>query len=137
MKNIIIDTNIVISAAISGGIPAAAILWVVNHRQQFKWIVSQEILQEYKTVLSRPRLKLNNIKQQEWFDLLDDSTQLIEVNIDIDFIRDPKDAKFIACAIVANANYLITGDKDFADAEMLNNTQVVSASMFLTLNNVI
>ena len=75
--------------------------------------------------MSRPRLKLTEVQQEEWLSLLDDSTTLIEVNTSIDFPRDRKDAKFLACAVAANADFLITGDRDFSEVQRLVNMQII------------
>jgi predicted nucleic acid-binding protein len=53
------------------------------------------------------------------------------VKIEVDFPKDRKDAKFIACALAGNADFLITGDRDFTEVETLGNTQIVSVSGFL------
>jgi uncharacterized protein len=45
-------------------------------------------------------------------------------------IIDQKDAKFLACALAGNADYLITGDGDFDEALRLITTAIVSVSMF-------
>ncbi|MEA5489629.1 putative toxin-antitoxin system toxin component, PIN family [Pseudanabaena sp. CCNP1317] len=88
---------------------------------------------EYKAVLMRKKLKLSTEQQQRWLKIIDAFTTTIDVSISVDFPRDPKDAKFLECAIAANAAYLITGDRDFDDISDLQNTQVVSASMFLEM----
>jgi len=103
---VIFDTNVLVSAAIADRNPEAVILFVVGN-SEIEWVVSAEILTEYKEVLSRRRLKLTPDQKQRWFTLLDEITLLIDVNIDIDFPRDQKDAKFLACAIAADANFLI------------------------------
>ena len=41
-----------------------------------------------------------------------------------------KDAKFLACALAAEADFLITGDSDFNEASKLNETKLVSVSQF-------
>ncbi len=51
----------------------------------------------------------------------------------IDFPRDRKDAKFLACAISSGADYLITGDKDFEDVPDLGVTKIVTVSQFLEI----
>ncbi|WP_342593584.1 putative toxin-antitoxin system toxin component, PIN family [Pseudanabaena galeata] len=91
------------------------------------------MLAEYKAVLMRKKLKLSTEQQQRWLKIIDAFTTTIDVSISVDFPRDPKDAKFLECAIAANAAYLITGDRDFDDISDLQNTQVVSASMFLEM----
>ena len=58
---------------------------------------------------------------------------LVEVNEKIDFPRDQKDAKFLACSLSSNAEYLITGDKDFEDAHKMGVTTVISVAEFKRL----
>ena len=129
---VLIDTNILVSAAIRDGIPETVIQFIVD-RPEFEWIVSQEIVTEYIEVLQRRKLKLTAEVQQEWIDLLQTVTRLIEVNIEVDFPRDRKDAKFLACAIAASTDFLITGDRDFKDVQILENTTILSVRDFKKL----
>lgn len=129
---VVIDTNILVSAAIAGRKPASIITWIINE-PDYEWVVSKEILAEYQEVLSRRKLKLTDVQKERWFDLIQDSTKLIDVSIEIDFPRDQKDAKFIACALSANADFLITGDRDFTEVQSLENTLIISVSLFAEL----
>jgi len=132
MIKIIVDTNILISASLTGRHPEAVILCLVSNLD-FMWVVSEEILAEYKAVLMRKKLKLSTEQQQRWLKIIDAFTTTIDVNISVDFPRDPKDAKFLECAIASNADYLVTGDRDFDEISDLQNTRVVSASRFLEI----
>ena len=58
---------------------------------------------------------------------------LVDVNIVVEFPRDQKDAKFLACALSAEADYLITGDKDFEEAHKTGVTTVISVAEFKRL----
>ena len=129
---VVIDTNILVSAAIAGRKPASVITWVIN-QPDYEWVVSEEILAEYQEVLSRRKLKLTDVQKERWLDLIQCSTKLIDVSIEIDFPRDQKDAKFIACALSANADFLITGDRDFTEVQSLEKTLIISVSMFAEL----
>jgi uncharacterized protein len=100
---VIIDTNILVSAVLKGREPRAAIQFIVDS-PDYEWIVSAEIIAEYK-----------------------------DVNVEIDFTRDRKDAKFLACAVAADADFLITGDLDFTEAQTLVNTTIISVSLFKSL----
>jgi predicted nucleic acid-binding protein len=51
----------------------------------------------------------------------------------VDFSRDLKDAKFLACAIAAEADFLITGDRNFTEIKNLGKTIIVSVSKFQKL----
>jgi putative PIN family toxin of toxin-antitoxin system len=132
---IVIDTNILVSAAIADGNPEKVILFVAENND-FQWIVSDYILSEYKKVLNRKKLKLSEEQKHKWFNILDNLTVLIEVDLNIDFPRDRKDAPFVACAIIASADYLITGDQDFSDAQKLIETKITSVADFLKQMNI-
>ena len=71
--------------------------------------------------------------RSQWFEVFDRVTTEIEVEIEVDFPRDQKDAKFLACALVAKADFLITGDRDFEEVDRLSETQIVSVWQFLEL----
>jgi len=129
---VIIDTNILISAILKGKIPRIIIQFLIDS-DDYKWIVSTEILAEYKSVLSRPKFKLSQEIISQWCDVLDIVTNLIEFKLDVNFPRDQKDAKFLACALASKADFLITGDKDFEDIKVLGNTKIISVSQFKTL----
>lgn len=129
---IIIDTNVLVSAVLKGKQPRAVIQFVVDN-PDCEWIVSQEILAEYKEVLSRSKFKLTTQIRSEWFEILENLTILIEVNVEVDFPQDIKDAKFLACAMAAEADFFITGDSDFNSAQSLVKTSIISVSLFKKL----
>jgi uncharacterized protein len=66
--------------------------------------------------------------RRKWDETFATLTAVIESVVEIDFPRDRKDAKFLASAASADADYLITGDKDFAEAQKMMNTTIISVS---------
>ncbi|MEA5617898.1 putative toxin-antitoxin system toxin component, PIN family [Cronbergia sp. UHCC 0137] len=129
---VIIDTNVLVSAVLKGREPRDVIQFVVDS-PNCDWIVSQEIVAEYQDVLSRKKFKLTDEVRKEWLDVIDLVTTLVDVQVTIDFARDRKDEKFLACAVSAGADFLITGDADFNEAQNLVNTTIVSVSIFKRL----
>jgi putative PIN family toxin of toxin-antitoxin system len=126
---VVIDTNVVISAALKDRDPESIILFVAE-RPEFEWLVSAAILEEYKAVLRREKFGLSEDLLHRWDEMFGTLTTTVEIDVEIDFPRDRKDAKFLECALVADAEYLITGDKDFTEAQKLVNTTIISVSMF-------
>ncbi len=55
--NVVIDTNIVVSAVLKDRDPEAIIRFVIDH-PQYEWIASRDILAEYADVLRRPKFRL-------------------------------------------------------------------------------
>ena len=126
---VVIDTSVLVSAAFRDRTPEEVILFVTG-QDAFHWIVSGEILAEYREVLSRPKFDLSEEILNQWMKMLESSTVEIDVDLEIDFPRDRKDAKFIACALAAQANFFITGDHDFNEAQQMMNTAIISVSLF-------
>lgn len=128
----VIDTNVLVSAVLRGRNPRTVVQFVIDCAE-WEWIVSSEILAEYKEVLSRRKFPLTEEIRAEWFSIFDTVTTLVEVDFDVDFPRDRKDAKFLVCAIAAEADFLITGDRDFSEVQGLGNTTIISVSFFKRL----
>jgi len=63
--NLLVDTNVVISALIRDGIPRRVVNEVVA-RDNWFWIVTEEIETEYQAVLARPRFKIPSAIQQDF-----------------------------------------------------------------------
>jgi predicted nucleic acid-binding protein len=83
--------------------------------------------------LGRPKFGIPASLLARWFAFLDTATTQVIIDQPIEFPRDQKDAVFIACAIAARADYLITGDRDFTEARKLLTTAIVSVSQFQRL----
>jgi putative PIN family toxin of toxin-antitoxin system len=126
---VIIDTNVLVSAILKDRDPESVILFVAKH-DNIEWIISPEIMTEYQQVLSRPKFGLPNDTLNAWFSLLVRFTVSWPVDLAIDFPRDQKDAKFLSCSIVSGADYFITGDRDFNQAQKLLSTTIISVSQF-------
>jgi len=62
---VVIDTNVLISAVLKDRDPEAVILFVAE-RDDMEWIVSPEIMTEYREVLSRPKFGLPDDVRQSW-----------------------------------------------------------------------
>lgn len=132
MITVVVDTSIVVSAAFRDRAPEQVISFIVGH-DEFEWIVSPSILAEYNDILARRKFSLPLEILNDWREIFAQSTTIIDVDIEIDFPRDQKDARFLECALAAEADYLITGDRDFEDAEKLYETTIVSVSTFKQL----
>jgi putative PIN family toxin of toxin-antitoxin system len=130
---VVIDTNVLVSAALRDRLPEDVILHVVGH-PEFEWIVTPIILAEYRAVLARPKLGLPPEVLERWMQLISASTVTLDPgDIGIAFPRDQKDAPFLIGAIVAEADCFVTGDRDFTEARKLVRTTILSVSQFKQL----
>ena len=129
---VIFDTNVFISAVLRDRNPEAVIVWVVD-QPEWQWVVSSEILREYREVLRRNKFSFSAEVLKKWEKVLDKNTKKVRVAQRFNFPRDQKDAKFLACAIASKADYLVTGDSDFSDARKLDNVTILSVALFKRL----
>jgi len=118
-----------VSAVIRDRIPERVLRWCLR-QPDVDWLVNRTIMDEYLDVIRRPKFALSDATITWWGELLASDTKTIQSNCDIDFPRDRKDAPFLACAVSDGADYLITGDGDFTDAQALVSTRIISARHF-------
>ncbi len=129
---IVIDTNVLVSAILKDKEPETVLLFIAGH-PDIEWIISPQILEEYKEVLGRKKFGLPGNLKNAWVNLIDRLTTVIDAGVDVNFPRDQKDAKFFSCAIAGGADYFITGDKDFKEAKKIFKTVIISVSQFKRL----
>jgi len=111
MAKVVIDANVLISAAF-GGKPLEAVARALKEHDVF---VSPSILQELEGVLKRLSKKLSPEQigyLQETMGQLLRVARRIPVSTHLSISRDPKDDHYLSLCKEAQADFLITGDKD-------------------------
>jgi putative PIN family toxin of toxin-antitoxin system len=126
---VVVDTNVVVSAILRDRVPEKVLLFIIA-RPDFQWVASPEILTEYREVLRRPKFGLPDSVLSQWDERFDSAIAEWPVEMPVSFPRDVKDARFLACALAADVDFLITGDRDFTEARKLGRTKIVSVSQF-------
>lgn len=109
MIKVVIDTNVLISAVIKEQGAEAAVLDIVA-TGKLSLFVSRPILEEYKGVLARPKFaSLDPARVQRVMVILEGATVIIPA-VTRTASPDESDNRFLECAEVAEADYLITGN---------------------------
>src|SRR2546422_662435 len=116
--NILVDTNVLVSAVIRDRLPQKVIEEIVS-RDDWFWIVSAEIESEYREVLARPKFNIPEASRERWLAFVEATTIRVQPSAHPVFPRDPKDKPFIGAALACDADYLITGDRDLLDERPL------------------
>jgi putative PIN family toxin of toxin-antitoxin system len=107
---LVIDTNIVVSAALKpDGLERTVLLLAITKPARF--YISNAILTEYKKVLARPELAIRKGLRQQLLQLIARHSYLVKPVRSIEVTGDPDDNKFVECADAARADYLITGNR--------------------------
>jgi len=128
---LVIDTNVVISAALKPeSLQRTALVLALT--KPARLYLSQEIMAEYAEVLARPGLKIRKGIRLQLLQLIENSSHLISSSRRLDVCSDPDDNIFIECAEAARADYLITGNlKHFP--VFWKQTKVIGARDFVSL----
>jgi len=130
---LVIDTNILISAALSPqGAPAKLVQVALAHH---RLVFSQATLDELRTRLYRPKFdRYISLEARER--LLHDfnaSAHWVDIGEPAVYCRDRDDDKFIETALKAQANYLISGDSDLLEVAALPDVQIISVQQALVV----
>ncbi len=136
MIRIVIDTNIFVRYLIR---PSAAIKELLEVRwlsDQVQVVTAPELVAELTEVLQRPKI-LAYIQPQEAQVILETIRRKAELLPPLGtvppYTRDPKDDKFVACAIIGNAQYLVSVDEDILVLQQVGSVQMVTPFTLLPL----
>lgn len=113
IPRIVVDTNLFISGLLNphSGKPAQLIDLLPLRRKRYQLLISRKILEEYKVVINRfERISLT--KRKKLLGKIRAHSNWVSTKEKFAVIKDdPKDNKFIDCAVTGNADFLVTGDK--------------------------
>ena len=126
MIRAVLDTNVLVSAMISPFGNEALILSAVQHGK-ITPCLSQEIVQEYADVLARPRFRFAPDEIAGLIQMITTRGLMFQPPSSEGRSPDPGDESFIACAMQAEAQFLVTGNKRHFPQESCEPTKVVSA----------
>jgi putative PIN family toxin of toxin-antitoxin system len=130
---VVLDTNVPVSALLFKTTLSKIIdLW---QSSAIIPVISKDTFQELRAVLAYPKFALTPdeiraILEQEILPFF----EVIEVTEEAQGIcADPADDKFLACALAAAADYIVSGDKALADLKQYKSIEIIKPSDFLKL----
>jgi len=129
---LVIDTNVVISAALKPeGLQRTALILAVTKPALF--YVSHLILKEYADVLSRPELAIRKGIRQQLLQLVKNHSHVVTPSRRLEVCTDPDDNVFVECADAARADYLITGNQRHFP-RFWKKTKIITTREFISLS---
>jgi len=132
----VLDVNVWISALIWGGKPAEVLIAAENHNITI--FLSEEIVQELSRVLAFPKLRkiyvAEGMRQEDLVEEVLRISRFVRGTKQVRVVWEhPADDKFIECAIAADADYLISGNKHLLKIASYKKTQILSVNEFLQI----
>jgi uncharacterized protein len=130
---VVLDTNVYISA----------LLWTgISHRLlhlaevgDLTLVTTPGIMEELREVLSRPKFRLRiRTLQSSVAELVEALLSIVEVVQDLPIEpvvkRDPDDDKILACAAIAQADWIVSGDDHLLSLKRYKEIPIVTPSQF-------
>ena len=113
MLRIVLDTNVVVSGLLhQKGAPAAILDAATSKR--FRCHISEFLLDEYREVLTREYLGLDQRRAARFIGDLREVAIFVVPRKKVAVARDPDDDRAMKCALEAGADFIVTGNiRDF------------------------
>lgn len=127
---IVLDTNVLISGIFFSGLPSKILAaWADG---EFELVASIEVLAEYRRVAERLHKEFSLIDIKAILDLITRETRIVKpVPVPKSACDDQSDLKFLACALAADANIVVTGDRALLRASGFRGIEVLTPREFV------
>jgi len=131
---VVLDVNVWVSALLWGGKPAEIVK--AAEKGQIVILLTEEIAGEISQVLAYPKIaKMYQAASLRRGDLVEAVLKIgkfVQVTTKAHVVVEhPSDDKFIECALAANAEYIVSGDKHLLKVGSYKKTRILSVSEFL------
>jgi len=130
----VLDTNVWVSALLWGGKPAEVIK--AAEEGKIDIFASEETVGEINQVLAYPKiakiLQADGLLHEELIEAVLKVVKFVEVTKKVKVVLEHSaDDKFIACALAAKADYLVSGDRHLLKIGSYKKTRIVTVAEFL------
>lgn len=130
MSQIVLDTNVLVSALLSPYGKANRILRLILEKK-ISLLADERIFLEYESVIARPKFSFT----QEWIQpilkRLRDCAIMVSVSGTTCHLPDPDDAMFLEVAMAGKADALVTGNQRHFPKQATRPISVMSPDEFL------
>jgi putative PIN family toxin of toxin-antitoxin system len=130
----VLDTNLLVSYLLTHRPPIATLIDEHLAQERFGLVTAAVLLEELDRVLRYPRLQRYYSEQTRtrYTALIAALSEVVELPESVPSIcRDMDDDWVIACAVVGEADYIVSGDRDLLSLERVGEIPILSAARFL------
>jgi putative PIN family toxin of toxin-antitoxin system len=131
MLRVVLDTNIIISAALSkNSTPDRALSYAVDNTVL---LISKDTFNELQEKLLGVKFDkyVQRQARETFLTTLLSISEMVIIKKHIVACRDSKDDKFLELAVNGNADYIVTGDKDLLVLHPFDAVEILTAADFL------
>jgi len=130
----VLDTNLLVSYLLTHRPPIATLIDDLLAKDGFAMVTAPELLAELDRVLKYPKLQryYTDEERTRFVALVLALSEAVELPATIPRIcRDPDDDWLIACAVVGEADVIVSGDDDLLALERVGDVPILTAAQFL------
>jgi putative PIN family toxin of toxin-antitoxin system len=129
---VVIDTSSLISYLLTKGSIMRQVIQTWEE-EEYQLLLSPRTYRELLEVLSRPTIAQRTGEAREWLlERINKAAVFVPGKLEINGVcRDPKDDKFLACAVEGWADYLVSSDKDLLDLRTYDDLCILNPGQFL------
>jgi len=129
---LVLDTNVYISAYFWGGKPQLVIDRIIQGVDEL--YITDSIIEELTKVMSRPKFGVPNILIENYIHAIRELAVSVTISGRIkDMCRDSEDDKILECAVVSNADFIISGDDDLLSMDDFQGILIRRPTDYLTM----
>ena len=127
---VIIDTNLYISMLIGKRIVE---LRPIFAHPKYELVITNALIQEIRLVTSRPKFirYFKHEDVEEFLQYLTNNSICYQIEKIPKRCRDPKDDFLLELAVVADADYLLSGDSDLIEIKQIGNCRILTVNELL------
>jgi len=128
----VFDTNVLIAALLTEGLCSGLLIRARKHN--FDLVLCDNIIRKFKGILTK-KFKVSSSDISEITSIIiEASSEILHKTASAPRIcRDPNDDMIIACALDADADYIVTGDEDLLILKRYKNILIINPRHFETL----
>lgn len=132
MFKAVYDTNVIVSAVLHKDRLPASLLSLAL-KSKVRLFLSEELLREYEGVLKRPKFKLGEKEVENLMRLIREKTVKVKPANKLTKIKkDLADNRVLECALEAQVDFIVTGNKKHFPFERFHKAKVVNPQEFAT-----
>jgi putative PIN family toxin of toxin-antitoxin system len=134
MKEIVLDTNVLISGLLSAMNPPGRIVDGLRNGV-IRLVVDDRILSEYRAVLRRPYFEryIKSIDRERMIEFLNRDSRIVVCDVVFKNLPDPKDTCFLEVAFRSGLS-LVTGNLKHFPSEKSKGVKVLTPSEFVEVS---
>jgi len=126
---VVLDTNVYVSAFGWGGKPDECFQLILNDEVQN--YISPKILEEVSDVLEYPKFEFSEDEIARTVRIVVLESKIMAPEVEVDVLEDEFDNAVLECALVADADYIVTGDSDILEVGDFRGIETATPAEFV------